>query len=158
MAPDGIERREDVRRSDRNVGGHEQDPGRSLQTVEWRDLLSTTLDKGRAAGQEERDIRPEAGGDSEPCVVVQFGAPGFKCAVDGRGGIGGSAGQPSSHRDPLFETSGQRRCGTRASGPAATDRRTGRGERAKDEVVGGWSGIETRNVERVAMASDRSEA
>ena len=64
-------------------GRHEHDAGRAVETVERRDVFAAPLDERRAAGEEERHVGAEVGGDDVACVLVQFGAPCLERAVEG---------------------------------------------------------------------------
>ena len=106
-----------------------------MEAVERRDPLAAALDERRAAGEEERHVGAEMGGDRVTGVLVELGAPRLERAVERRRGVGGAAGEPRRDRDPLVEPGRERRCRPGSARPAATDRRPGRRERAEDEVV-----------------------
>ena len=114
--------------------------------------LAAPLDERRAAGEEERHVRAESGGDRVAGVVVELGAPCLERAVERGRRVGRPSGEPGRDRDPLLEPGRQRRGRARPARPAATDRGPRRGDGPEDEVVGRRAGVEARRRGGVAGA------
>jgi hypothetical protein len=139
--------------------GHEHDPG--VPRRPWSGVTrSPALDQRWAAGREERDVRTQAGRDSQTSPVVQLGAPEFQRAVQGSGCIRRATTQAGGDGDPLVEPGGDRRRGRRATGSPAAHGPAGRHERTQHECRTRSRLVRSgsRHVEGVRMGGGRQEA